>query len=135
MLYSMVEHGPDQLALLRVKDRFDLHHAVIGVVPADVATLFVVLGPRILTVRLHAGVLARQLFELRRGRQAGALEEHRLVGRRRDPQDRADLGVRELAAAEGVIGGRKLAELAGDAHSVARGDRVPPDSPGEPLRA
>ena len=130
----MVEHGPDQLGFFGMEDGFDLDHAVLGVAAADVATLLVVQRVRVLAVTLHERVLARQLLELRGRHEPRVVEQQGLVRRRRDAQQRAHLRVRDFAAPERIIDRRELGELAGDPHALPRGDQIPADPPGEPVR-
>jgi hypothetical protein len=131
----MVEHGPDQLRLLGVEHGLDLDHAVLEVAPADVAALLIDLRVRILIVPLHECVLAAQLLELRGGHQPRVVEQQRLVLRRRDAQQRADLRVRHLAAPQRIVDPRELGQLARDAHVIARRHQIPADAPGQPVRA
>jgi hypothetical protein len=54
---------------------------------------------------------------------------------RRDARDRADLRVRDLAAAQGVVEEREVGESVGDAEVLARGAEAPADAPGQPVSA
>jgi len=65
VLRGVTEHGPDHLGFLGMKHRFDLDHAAVGIAPADIAALHVVLWPALLPVTLHQRILPRQLLELR----------------------------------------------------------------------
>src|SRR5262249_31024640 len=62
------------------------------------------------------------------------LEQRGLVVGRRDARDRADLGVRDLAAAQGIVEEREFGEPVGDAEVLARGAEAPADAPGQPVR-
>jgi len=86
---SVVEHGPHQLGLFGVEDGLDLDHAVLGVAPADVPALHVVVGARILAMTLHERILATHLLELSGGHEPGVLEQQGLVRRCRDAHHRA----------------------------------------------
>ena len=56
---DMVEHGPDQLGLLRMQDGLDLDHAVLGIAATDEAALLIVHRVRLLAMPLDPCVLAR----------------------------------------------------------------------------
>jgi hypothetical protein len=87
---GMVEHGPHQLGFFGMEDGLDLDHAILGVAAADVATLRVVVGVRVLAMTLHERVLATDLLELSPSREPRLLEQQWLVRRRPNPRYRAN---------------------------------------------
>jgi hypothetical protein len=83
---------------------------------------------------LHQRVLATQLLELRRGHEPRVIEQQHFVGRRRDAHQRPHLRLRDFAAPQGIIDHGEFPEPVGDAYALARGDQIPADPPGEPVR-
>jgi len=117
-----------------MKDRFDLDHAVLGVTPANVATLRVAQRMRVLAVALHECVLAGQLLELRGRHEPRVIEQQGLVLGRRDAYEGAHIRVRDFTAPEGIPDHGELAEPAGHTDTLAPGDQVTANPPGEPVR-
>jgi hypothetical protein len=79
----------------------------------------------------HDGsVLAADGLELVPRAAPRDVEQRGLILRRRDPRDRADLRVRDLAAAQGVVEEWEVGEPIGDAQVFARGAEAPADAPG-----
>ena len=113
----------------------ELDHAVVEVDATDVATLAVVALVGLVRGADHRGVLAADALELRTRGELGVLEEQGLVGRRGHARDRADLAVRDGAAAERVVDHGELGEAACDAQVLARGAHAPAEAPCEPLGA
>jgi hypothetical protein len=62
------------------------------------------------------------------------VEQQDLVLGRRDADEGAHLRIRDFTAPEGIPDHREFAELASHADSLAPGDQVPADPPGEPVR-
>jgi hypothetical protein len=77
----------------------DAHHAIGGVPARDPAPLAVALGVGIRVMQQDGPVLAADGLELVPRAAPRDLEQRGLVVGRRDARDRADLGVRDLAAA------------------------------------
>jgi hypothetical protein len=80
-------------------------------------------------------ILATDRLELVPRAVARELEQRGLVRGRRDARDRAELRVRDLAAAKGIVEEREVGEPVGDAEVLPRGTEAPADAPGQPVRA
>ena len=122
----MVERRPDERRFLGVQHGLDAHHAIGGVPACDPAPLSVALGIGIRVVEQDGPVLATDGLELVPRAEARDLEQRGLVLGRRDARDRAELRVRDLAAAKGVVEEREVGEPAGDAEVLARGAEAQP---------
>jgi hypothetical protein len=129
----VVERRPDERRLLGMQHRLDAHHAIGGVPACDPAPLSVALGIGIRVVKQDGSVLAADGLELVPRAAPRDLEQRGLVLGRRDTRDRADLRVRDLAAAQGVVEEREVGEPIGDAEVFARGTEAPADAPGQPV--
>src|SRR5690606_9995068 len=115
--------------LLRWELDLEAEHSGGGRALADEAAVLLVDRVRSDDAIQGAAVAAADPPELRRGRRAGDLEQRRLVLRRRDAGQRADLRVADPAAAKRVVDPRQRAERPGDADLLACRADVEADPP------
>jgi len=118
-----------------VQHGLDAHHAIGGVPACDPAPLSVRFGSGRRVVEQDGPVLAADGLELVPRAEARDLEQRGLVLGRCDARDRAELRVRDLAAAKGVVEEREVGEPVGDAEVFARCAEAPADAPGQPVSA
>ena len=110
-------------------DDLQLHQAAPQRAPPEGATL----GH--LQLGLARGAqAAADSFELGAGRRRRDLQHAVLALRCRDARDGADLGIREVASGEGRVDLRQRPQRTRDANLLARGPRVQPDPPRQPMR-